>query len=57
MDRFIASERECRRPTDKDLKSNMDRFIDWVRFEIQLRREHLKSNMDRFIVNYYLISF
>ena len=27
MDRFIASERECRRPTDKGLKSNMDRFI------------------------------
>ena len=50
MDRFIG----C--PTDKavlsltNLKSNMDRFIEYYIQLQQDNHQHLKSNMDRFIV-------
>ena len=32
------------------LKSNMDRFIVLICFQINLEKNYLKSNMDRFIV-------
>ena len=33
----------------KNLKSNMDRFIEFQCFQCFQRQSHLKSNMDRFI--------
>ena len=34
---------------NKDLKSNMDRFIESTQFVTHCQMIHLKSNMDRFI--------
>ena len=35
-----------------NLKSNMDRFIEFPRHLLQREPVYLKSNMDRFIANY-----
>ena len=50
MDRFIGYYITQTVLERKDLKSNMDRFIDRVNNLKNYRDNYLKSNMDRFIV-------
>ncbi len=49
MDRFIVFYFEKENLKKVDLKSNMDRFIDFLRILSIMVIENLKSNMDRFI--------
>ena len=49
MDRFIVKMYGCIYLRIIDLKSNMDRFIEYYNLQTQDNHQHLKSNMDRFI--------
>ena len=49
MDRFIVVKYGDTEFKRKDLKSNMDRFIDQYKKKYQKVCLNLKSNMDRFI--------
>ena len=49
MDRFIAAQQIEQMTVSDYLKSNMDRFIDFVTKWIKNGSRNLKSNMDRFI--------
>ena len=49
MDRFIVPKASETEKYNKDLKSNMDRFIGAARYWKYHGRTNLKSNMDRFI--------
>ena len=49
MDRFIALALAVVNELVTNLKSNMDRFIEWNQIPSYLLKYYLKSNMDRFI--------
>ena len=51
MDRFIDNILSDSEKKNRNLKSNMDRFIEKTQCYILLSSVHLKSNMDRFIAS------
>ena len=55
MDRFIGVQGYEKEYLIKNLKSNMDRFIESFQLCYTTQTVYLKSNMDRFIVNKYEI--
>ena len=57
MDRFIVGVKGATAPLWVNLKSNMDRFIDFAFIFRYVRISHLKSNMDRFIGSNYDVKY